>query len=64
MRKWLYLALILAVVYSLSALGKKKRPAHSPFLKRVSETINILVWVLLAAYVFSFFYWLYTQFIR
>jgi ABC-type multidrug transport system permease subunit len=64
MRKWLYLALILALVYSLSALGKKKRPARSPFLKRVSETINILVWVLLAAYVFSFLYWLYTQFIR
>jgi magnesium-transporting ATPase (P-type) len=64
MRKWLYLALILAAVYALSTLGKKKRPTRSPFLKRVNDTISILVWVLLAAYVFSFLYWLYTQFIR
>lgn len=64
MRKWLYLALILAVVYSLSTLGKKRRPTGSPLLKRINDTISILVWVLLAAYVLSFLYWLYSQLIR
>jgi hypothetical protein len=64
MRKWLFLLLGLAILYALSLLNTKKRRAKFPFLKRVDRAITILVWVLLAAYGFSFCFWVYTKFIR
>jgi magnesium-transporting ATPase (P-type) len=59
MRKWLYFLLILALIYAISQINRRKR-VKSPFLKRLNETITILVWVLLTAYVLTFLYWLYT----
>jgi hypothetical protein len=64
MRKWLFLMLILAVLYALSKITGKQHQTRFPFLKRLDRTITILVWVLLAAYLVSFFYWLYTEIIR
>ncbi len=61
MRKWLLVLLVLAVLYALSKITAKKQQARYPFLKRLDRTITILVWVLLAAYVISFLYWLYTE---
>ena len=61
MRKWLFLLLLLAVLYALSKFTGKKQQARYPFLKRIDKTITLLVWVLLAVYVLSFLYWLYTQ---
>lgn len=61
MRKWLFLLLVLAVLYALSKFTGKKQQARYPFLKRIDKTITLLVWVLLAVYVISFLYWLYTQ---
>lgn len=59
MRKWLFFLVILALVYGISQISRKKR-VRSPFLKRVNETITILVWVLLVVYTLTFLYWLYT----
>jgi hypothetical protein len=64
MRKWLFVLLVLAVLYALSKFTGKKNQARCPFLKRVDRTINLLVWLLLTAYLASFLYWLYTQIIR
>lgn len=61
MRKWLFILLILAVLYALSKFTGRKQQARYPFLKRIDRIITMLVWVLLAAYVFSFLYWLYTE---
>jgi hypothetical protein len=59
MRKWLFFLLILALIYGISQINRRKR-VKSPFLKRLNETITIIVWVLLAAYTLTFLYWLYT----
>jgi hypothetical protein len=56
--------LILAVLYALSKITAKQHHSRYPFLKRIDRTITLLVWVLLAAYLVSFFYWLYTEIIR
>ena len=56
--------LILAVLYALSKITGKQHQTRFPFLKRLDRTITILVWVLLAAYLVSFFYWLYIEVIR
>jgi uncharacterized BrkB/YihY/UPF0761 family membrane protein len=60
MRKWLYLLLFIAVLYVVSRLGSKKQGKKYPILKQISETITIVVWVLLVVYAVTFFYWLYT----
>ena len=59
MRKWLFFLLILALIYGISRINGRKR-VKSAFLKRLNETITILVWVLLAVYSLAFLYWLYT----
>ncbi len=56
--------LILAVLYALSKITGKKHHSRYPFLKQIDRTITILVWVLLAAYLASFIYWLYNEIIR
>jgi len=60
MRKWLYLLLLFAVLYVFSRLGTKKKGGKYPILNQISETISILVWVLLIGYSLAFLYWLYT----
>lgn len=60
MRKWLFFLLIIAVAYALSQIGKKTK-GRSAFLKNISETIGIIVWVLIIIYTVGFLYWLYTE---
>lgn len=55
--------MILGLVYILVKASQKKE-APSPLRKRFNETLSIIVWVMLAAYVLSFLYWLYTQIFR
>lgn len=64
MRKWLTLLLALAIVYALSKLNTKRGRERYPFLKRVNEFVNILVWVLFAVYLGAFCYWLWTEVLR
>ncbi len=56
--------LILAVLYALSKITGKQNHSRYPFLKKIDRSITILVWVLLAAYLVSFFYWIYVEVIR
>jgi len=63
MRKWLFFLAILALVYIISRINRRKQE-HSPFLKRLNETFSIIAWVLLAVYVLFFLYWLYTMVFR
>ena len=60
MRKWFLVLIIIILVFVISKAGKKKDPS-SPFLQRFNETLSIVVWALVVAYVLSFLYWLYTQ---
>ena len=60
MRKWLYFLLIIVAAYALSQIGKKSK-GHSSFLRNISETIGIIVWVLIVVYTLGFLYWLYTE---
>jgi hypothetical protein len=60
MRKWLYFLLLIAVAYVVSQIGKKTK-GRSSFLKNISETIGIIVWVLIIVYTLGFLYWLYTE---
>lgn len=60
MRKWLYFLLIIAVAYVISQIGKKTK-GRSSFLQNISETIGIIVWILIVVYTVGFLYWLYTE---
>jgi hypothetical protein len=60
MRKWLFFLLIIAVAYVISQMGKKTK-GRSSILKNISETIGIIVWVLIAVYTVGFLYWIYTE---
>ena len=60
MRKWLFFLLIIAVAYVISQMGKKTK-GRSSFFKNISETIGIIVWVLIVVYTVGFLYWLYTE---
>ena len=62
MRKWLLFLVVLVVIILLSKVNQKKE-VRTPLGKRISETLSIMVWVLIIAYVISFIYWLYTQII-
>jgi len=63
MRKWLFFLLIIAVAYVISQMGKKTK-GRSSILKNISETIGIIVWVLIAVYTVGFLYWLYTELLK
>ncbi len=58
MRKWLYLLLGWAVLYAVTKINTPARRKKSPRLKRFNQTLNAVVWVLLAAYLAAFVYWL------
>jgi len=60
MRKWLYFLLIIAIAYMVSQAGKKTED-RSSFLKKISEAIGIIVWILIIVYTVGFLYWLYTE---
>jgi hypothetical protein len=60
MRKWLLLLVILGVIVLLSKLNQRKG-VKTPLGKRFNETLSVIVWAMIIAYVVSFFYWLYTQ---
>lgn len=60
MRKWLSFLLIIAAAYAFSQIGKNAK-GRSSILKNISETIGIIVWVLIVAYTVGFLYWLYTE---
>jgi hypothetical protein len=60
MRKWLFFLLIIAAAFALSQLGKKSK-GRSTILKNISETIGIIVWILIIVYTLGFLYWLYTE---
>jgi hypothetical protein len=64
MRKWLVALLAIALLYALPKLNTRGRRGSSPLLKRINDTINILVWVLVAVYLGAFLYWLWTEVIR
>ena len=64
MRKWLVVLLAIALLYALPKLNTRGRRGASPYLKRLNDTINILVWVLLAVYLGAFLYWLWTELVR
>lgn len=64
MRKWLVMLLAIALLYALPKINTRGRRSASPYLRRLNETINILVWVLLAVYLGAFLYWLWTEVIR
>lgn len=64
LRKWLSLGLGLAVLYAVSKLNTRKWRAKYPLIRRLDRAITIVAWTLLAAYLLSFFYWLYTRLIR
>jgi len=59
MRKWIFFLLLIAGLYALSKFKTKKQEKKYPILKQISETITLLVWVLLVAYSLAFLYWLY-----
>lgn len=60
MRRWLFFLIIIALVYAISRIGRTKKDS-SPFFKRISETISIIVWVLITVYTLGFLYWLYQE---
>ena len=64
MKKWLSLGLVLAVLYAVSKFNTRRWQAQYPFIKRLDRMITIAAWTLLAAYLLSFFYWLYTHAVR
>ena len=60
MRRWLLFLAIIGLVYIISKVSQKGEN-RSSFRQRFSETVSILVWVLIVAYVLSFLYWIYSQ---
>lgn len=64
MRKWLVLLLGIAALYALSRFNTPWRRNRLPALKRLNDTLNILVWVLLAVYLAAFGFWLARQIAR
>ncbi len=61
MRKWLVLLLGMVALYALSRFNTPARRDRLPLLKRFDRTLNILVWVLLVAYLAAFGFWLARQ---
>jgi multisubunit Na+/H+ antiporter MnhB subunit len=60
MRKWFLFLIIIVLIYIFLKATRKREPS-SPFHQRFNETLSVIVWALVIAYVLSFLYWLYTQ---
>jgi hypothetical protein len=61
MRKWLLLLLALAVLYALPKINTRRTRKAFPLMKSIDRTINVVVVVLLAIYLYSFIRWLLTR---
>lgn len=61
LRKWLYAGLVLAILYALSKMNKRRWRDRYPIIKRIDRTISLLAWTLLTVYGLTFLYWLYTR---
>jgi hypothetical protein len=64
MRKWLVILLAIALLFALPKLNTRGRRRDFPLMKRINDTVNVLVAVLLVAYLAAFIYWLWTEVIR
>ena len=64
MRKWLVMLLAIALLYALPKLNTGGRRRDFPLMKRINDTLNILVWILFAVYFGAFLYWVWTEVIR
>ncbi len=60
MRRWLYFLVIIVLVYAISQFGKSEKN-RTPFLRRLSDTVSIIVWILIIVYTLGFIYWLYKE---
>lgn len=58
MRKWLYLLLVWSVLYAFTKINTPGGRKKYPLLKRIDQTLNVVVWVLLAGYLVAFGSWL------
>jgi hypothetical protein len=61
MRKWLLLFVALALLFVLPKISNRRTRREFPFLQRLDNAINIVVVVVLAAYLFAFVHWLLTR---
>jgi len=61
MRKWLIPLLAIALLYALPKLNTLRRRRDFPLMKRINDTVNVLVAVLFVAYLVAFVYWLLTR---
>jgi len=64
MRKWLVIFLVILLLFALPKFNTLGRRRSSPLLKRINDTINIIVWVLLAVYLSAFLFWLWREVIH
>jgi hypothetical protein len=58
MRKLVLILFIIGVFMILSLFNKKRLQSRFPFLKRMDQTITIISWCLLIAYLLSFGAWI------
>jgi len=58
MRKLVLILFIIATFMVISLLNRKKLQNRFPFLKRMDQTITIISWCLLIAYLLSFGAWI------
>ena len=61
MRKWLVLLLAIALLYALPKANTRRTRQAVPLMKSIDQTVNVVVVVLLAVYVFSFVRWLLSR---
>jgi hypothetical protein len=61
MRKWLAPLIVIVVVFVLSKISNRRTRERFPLLKRIDRTINAVVVLLLAVYLFYFVRWLLTR---
>lgn len=61
MRKWLLLLLALSILFALPKINTRRTRRALPLMKRIDQTINVIVVVLLAVYLYSFVRWLVSR---
>ena len=58
MRKFVLILFAIGIFMVLSLLNKKRLQRRFPFLKRMDQTITIISWCILIAYLLSFGAWI------
>lgn len=61
MRKWLLLLLALSILFALPKINTRRTRRSFSLMKRIDQTINVIVVVLLAVYLYSFVRWLVSR---